>query len=361
MKRECHPEKGYLGSGSDGCVTYGGYNALGLAGSRQEAGTGYDLTFSYDPTGRLTQVARSNGVLLKEFFYGKANQGGNLQAGKLYQAKRHNLLVDPTRPGPTPTLTNYIVTETYRYEGPDGRLSDRRTTLTDQGQNSSGSQSFVQSFAYDELGNLAGQNYPSCHHQSCLGQEPTRQISYSYRDGLLVGVPGYVSKLTYHGNGALAQVRHTNDLTDTIGLDPDGMPRPASMRTETSGGNALWASGGISYDAAGNITAMGSDRFFYDEVSRLKKAKVWLSGAETTEEYTYDRFGNLTTVATPSGDRVAPVDPRTNRLDPRRLPIRSSRQPHQQPGRDLPLRSHCDGHPGNGYGQERAIHLHRAG
>ena len=130
-------------------------------GRKEEFGSGFDLRFFYDAIGRVTQIGRANGALLKEFVYGKENQGGNLLAGKLYQAKRHNVLADPTVPGPIPTPTNYIVTETYRYEGPEGRLSDRRTTMTDQGQNSTGSQSFVQSFAYDQLGNISGEHYPA--------------------------------------------------------------------------------------------------------------------------------------------------------------------------------------------------------
>ncbi len=115
LKEECHPEKGYLSSGTIGCVGYGGYDALGNAGHTEHEDSFYNLTFSFDSIGRPTQVARTEGGLLKEFFYGRSNDGANLLAGKLYQAKRHNVLNDPTSQGSPPTLNDYVVTETYRY------------------------------------------------------------------------------------------------------------------------------------------------------------------------------------------------------------------------------------------------------
>ncbi len=53
----------------------------------------------------------------------------------------------------------------------------------------------------------------------CADQEPDRQVSYSYNDGSLVGVPGYASELPYHAKGALASVQHANGLTGPMGLD----------------------------------------------------------------------------------------------------------------------------------------------
>ncbi|MCH9647025.1 MAG: hypothetical protein K0U98_02235 [Deltaproteobacteria bacterium] len=106
-------------------------------------------------------------------------------------------------------------------------------------------------------------------------------------------------------------MEHANGLTDTIERDPDWMQRPASLATALGSSSPLWTSGPFSYDAAGKITAMGGDKFFYDEVSRLTKAEVKLGTATTTETYSYDRFGNLISI----GSRINTIDQRTNRLD----------------------------------------------
>ena len=166
---------------------------------------------------------------------------------------------------------------------------------------------------YDELGNLSGEVYPRCHHQSCLSRGPARQVSYLYHHGFLVGVPGYAAELTYHGNGTLAKVHHLNGTIDEISADPHGMSRPRSLSTLGSSGT-LWSSGDFSYDAAGNIAGMGADRFFYDEVSRLTQAEVHMDGSPTTESYSYDRFGNLTSIGAPGAVRTYSIDQRTNRL-----------------------------------------------
>ncbi len=51
--------------------------------------------------------------------------------------------------------------------------------------------------------------------------------------------------------------------------------------------------GPLPYDPAGNITTMGVEQFYYHEVSCLERAEVALGAATHTEDYAYDRFGNL--------------------------------------------------------------------
>ena len=51
-----------------------------------------------------------------------------------------------------------------------------------------------------------------------------------------------------------------------------------------------WTTGTFSYDAAGNITAMGSNVFFYDTAGRLVHGTA--EGTGNVQEYTYDGFGN---------------------------------------------------------------------
>ncbi len=63
----------------------------------------------------------------------------------------------------------------------------------------------------------------------------------------------------------------------TVGVTLPGTP-----------GAGDWSSGSYSYDGAGNITAMGSESYSYDTISRLVSSTR--AGGET---YTYDPFGNL--------------------------------------------------------------------
>ncbi|HNX48646.1 MAG TPA: RHS repeat-associated core domain-containing protein, partial [Thermoanaerobaculaceae bacterium] len=76
-----------------------------------------------------------------------------------------------------------------------------------------------------------------------------------------------------------------------------------------TGADADWDSGSYVYDGAGNITAMGSQSFTYDKVSRLTFGNVAGYGSES---YTYDPYGNLIT----SGGTSLPTATATNRLEP---------------------------------------------
>ena len=70
--------------------------------------------------------------------------------------------------------------------------------------------------------------------------------------------------------------------------------------------------GPFSYDGAGNITAVGNDSYIYDASNRLKKATI----GTTTEEYTYDRYGNIETVTLNGTDtKTFGVRASSNRMD----------------------------------------------
>ena len=57
-----------------------------------------------------------------------------------------------------------IVTETYRYGGLGGRVSERQTRqFLTQGN----TRVFTQSFGYDDLGRMTSQTYPKCGHSPC--------------------------------------------------------------------------------------------------------------------------------------------------------------------------------------------------
>src|SRR5438270_3508424 len=65
--------------------------------------------------------------------------------------------------------------------------------------------------------------------------------------------------------------------------------KPETMTTR------LWNSGTYQYDAAGNITGIGSDSFQYDAVNRLTSSTVQGVTQTYTQTYTYDAFGNRLT------------------------------------------------------------------
>ncbi len=106
--------------------------------------------------------------------------------------------------------------------------------------------------------------------------------------------------MSYHKNGMVNAVVHSNGVIDTFGLGLAGMQRPKSITvTGMSTGPGSWTTGDISYDGAGNITAMGNDWFVYDGLSRLTQAHMEDVDNDDTDDavdiaYRYDPFGNRT-------------------------------------------------------------------
>ena len=102
--------------------------------------------------------------LLKEFHYARSNAGPDLRAGKLVTSKRTNW-VDPIIPlfggeGSIPIA----ITQSYRYEGRDGRISARQTRATV----GVGHYAFLTEFEWSRQGNLEVLRYPRCLHAGCV-------------------------------------------------------------------------------------------------------------------------------------------------------------------------------------------------
>jgi len=294
---ESHPE-------IDGAVLYSGYDPLGNVGRKRSGQNGVggyhtDLTYAYDPAGRLTRVSESPGRLFKEFFYATSNGVDDSRQGKLVQAKRHNYIPDLANPG---TDLHRVVTETFVYGGPGGRLSEKRVRGTDP--SGAAAASFSQSYTFDDLGNVVDEIYPRCLSPRCERYGPPRVITYEYDQGLLTGIPGWVDSITYHRNGLVSQIKHQNDMIDTWTNDPDSMARPRKI---SFSGRVVLDLGTLLYDGAGNIKSFGSRLFAYDRVSRLKEANLQpFSKAQT---YTFDSFGNLNSITTT--DTTDPQNPVT--------------------------------------------------
>lgn len=337
---ENHPEKQANPYPNGNDVDYLDYDPLGNPGRKIDGGN--DLSYLFDRAGRLTQVKETgtSGAVLKQWTYGSSSTVCGACLGKLYQATRYNIIRNPLAP-PNYDFVSFPVTETYDYDGEQGRISSRETLLGSDNR-------FTQSFTFDDLGNLATQTYPRCVGSLVDCEEDTntpanpRIIAYGYNQGVLTsisnsqGTPSIgTNTLGYHPNGMLALVDHANGLDENIGLTADRMPRPASITAQTSATNTLWRTGAYAYDPLGNILSMGpnlsnfTEVFSYDSVDRLKEATLYVPTGNpigTTHEYrkqrfTYEAFGNLRKIETQIGNAGAAwtaqtisVDSSNNRL-----------------------------------------------
>ncbi len=304
LSSEQHPEKGSAGNGT---VLFSQYDARGNVGRRVDGGN--DVSFGYDDAERLLSVAETGGAALKDFVYGTAGS----EKGKLAEATRHNHLL--AFPG-----QDLQITEVFTYAGLGGRVSKKETQRTDVGPNSMPRTLwFTQDFTWTELGDVATVTYPSCviPTECTAGGNPSGQpgrvTTYGYDEGLLGSVSGFATSITYHPNILVSQITHANGVQDVWTLDPDGMRRPGRIQTTGVTGGSNFDTGAYAFDGAGNVTAMGSDVFSYDGVSRLVAGTT--SQGQLAETSAYDAFGNrVSAMTSPVGPRSIAIDPATNRL-----------------------------------------------
>jgi RHS repeat-associated protein len=98
----------------------------------------------------------------------------------------------------------------------------------------------------------------------------------------------------------------------------------AAAFAQTCPSSVSWCSGAYSYDAMGNIRAIGADTYVYDTAGRLVSgtADVQRAGLMSRQDYSYDAFGNRTgasritgSVSCPGGCELsAAIDPLTNHI-----------------------------------------------
>jgi RHS repeat-associated protein len=298
LTSEQHPEKGASGNGT---VNYSSYDARGHAQGKSDGP--HNLTFTYDRAERLTQVTGNGSQVLKTFTYGSSDAAGSRTNGRLETATRYNYVGAPFN-------ATAAVTETYVYGARQGRASKRTTQLIFNG---TPKESFTQSWSWNALGDVGNVNYPQCAFAECL--PVSRTVSPGYTNGFLTSVPGWAGLITYHPNGMVNQVTHSNAVVDTQANDPDMMRRPSSISAAGSG--VLWSSGTYKYDGSGNVVKTGNGYFLYDRVSRLIEGRVYDGpaggGTQKWQTYTYDPFGNIQSIGGTSG-RTTPTGSSTNRL-----------------------------------------------
>jgi hypothetical protein len=243
---------------------YQQYDALG--NSRKQRHYTTDLTYVYDRAGRLIKVqdAADPSKVWKEFTYADANGANDWRAGKLWTTKRFNYMNN----------SNWVatVTETNTYGGKDGRLSAYQIELTDTAR--PGQEKFLQTYSYDDLGNITEIGYPNSVADGSGNLGRDRRLGYSYShakitkaEGTLNGQPEtWASSISYHAHGLVKQIVHSNGVTDHVTNDPDGFIRPASVAT-TGVKKFDWQpdqnfySGDFQYDGAGSLVRIGGQFF----------------------------------------------------------------------------------------------------
>jgi RHS repeat-associated protein len=271
------PEKGLYGNGS---VTYASYDPLGKPGRVTDGPN--DMWYSYDKAGRVVEVRGADGRVWRQFVYGTTNGFMNMAKGKLARQVANNYY-DPNN-----ASANFQVVEDVVYGGIGGRVSSKTTQAGVVGGYGG---TFNQSFGWTELGDLAWESYPQK-----AGAGPARTVSYAYSRGYLTAVQEgsttYAS-FSYHPSGLVARRQRSNGTRDEIVADSSGMARVGNIQVYGPGGSLLWQTGSYAYDGAGNVKAMGGDRYWYDKVSRLVGAQV---GGKSFAA-SYNAFGFMTGMA----------------------------------------------------------------
>lgn len=268
-------------------ISYSDVGSLGNVRSRREGigGDTVNLTFAYDPAGRLKTESGGGAVYVTNCWDGEntapcVTAGGTYPGGKLTQRLGSN-------PGKPSTIT-----DTFTYSDLGGRLSQRSTSVTNT---PSATLTAVQNWTYNSLG------LPSSHTLPRIGGDALTTVSYTYGLGypstMQVGSLQIVKSASYSPSGALTQWKAGNDVITSITQDASGIPRPASISTSGSTGGSF-ISGAYLYDGAGNIKSIDVNPFTYDARSRVLTAYG--------KTYSYDRWGNL--------NPLNRVDQNTNRL-----------------------------------------------
>ncbi|HEY0139921.1 MAG TPA: RHS repeat-associated core domain-containing protein [Thermoanaerobaculia bacterium] len=323
LEAEIHPELDFI-AGNTIDVQYGNYNALGMAGFRRDATNRLD--YRYDAFARMEQVDETIGGTsraLKKYRFGTGN--ADRSNGRVVEATRFNY----RNVGGTDQVIG--ITETIQYMGVSGRVSSHTLRsaqalgATDSVLNGvTGNESFTTGFTYDNLGLMTRIDYPQCNFgqaQCNASIAAARAVSFQYRDGLLVNIPGFTgqtvpgiagSGITYHANGLWNRVAHANGAVYTQHNDPQGMPRPQSYElVRPSVTNTI---GPYVYDDSGNVVKIGNEKHLYDLTSRVWKSQM--GDGIYGQEFRYDGFGNILNIESgvQANDRATPTAAATNRL-----------------------------------------------
>ena len=210
-------------------------------------GRGITRTYTYDPSGRITATTSPDGAIATTYdASGRRTSVTDAHATTTFT-------YDPT--GKTTEVASAQGTLSYAYD-PAGRRTSMSTPAG------------AITYAYDPVGNLA-----------TLSDPAGRSAAFSY------DLAGQRTRATFQG------------VTSTSTYDQAG--RRTSLRHATP--SATLASYDLTYDAAGNTTAIAtptSTRSFTYDATRRLTSETTPTG---TTSYTYDQAGNRTSVTSPAG------------------------------------------------------------
>jgi RHS repeat-associated protein len=259
-----------------------GYALENGAGDFRKGKLWWQRAWNFWDDGTVVEVRGADGRVWRQFIYGTTNGFMNMYKGKLARQVANNSF-DPNNPS-----ANFQVVEDFTYGGIGGRVSSKTTQAGVVGGYVG---TFTQSFGWTELGDLAWESYPQK-----AGVGPSRVVRYTYRGGYLTAVQeGSVTyaSLSYHPSGMVARRQRGNGTREEVLADPSGMARVGNIQVYGPGGSLLWQTGSYAYDGAGNVKAIGGDRYWYDKVSRLVGAQV---GGRSFAA-SYNAFGFMTGMA----------------------------------------------------------------
>ncbi|MGH3088078.1 MAG: RHS repeat-associated core domain-containing protein, partial [Rubrobacteraceae bacterium] len=269
LRSENTPEKGL--------VTYNDYGSLGNVLSETQPGS-LVLTRGYDFAGRVKEL-RAGGVLYVSSSYDGGGLAGDLRLGKINQRVGYNPMAVPASQ----------VIEDFNYSAVGGRLARKDVTTTGTPLSLG---AVTETWGYNLLGLASSHSLPRRAGDPDL--TATMQYSNGVAVGMTVGGQTVVSGAAYHPHGGLSRWTAGNTIVTTIAQDASLLPRPGAIL------GGAFSSGAYSYDGAGNIKAMGGNVFGYDLRSRLTSSTV--SGQSLG--YSYDRYGNRVGDADPASNRL---------------------------------------------------------
>jgi RHS repeat-associated protein len=291
------------------------YNALGQQISATNPENGTVTNLMYDTAGNLLKRQDGKGNV---FFY-QYDAASRLLNGWLDKADSdpNRLMLANTYDqasgsfgyglGKLTTSLSYddaeqaVVREESRYTGMNGRLREtsRKYGRWDPAVSSITSQAeLVMRYEYNALGLLKKLTYPE---KSSLART-VLSPDFTYANGYLTAVSDpnrgvLVDSISYNLAGGVRKIKTRGDVETDIPVDARN--RPASITVTKLGTTPVthFASGNYTYDGAGNITAIGQDKFAYDALNRLALAYLVdpaVSGKTETLTWQYDSLGNMT-------------------------------------------------------------------
>ncbi|MBX3706200.1 MAG: RHS repeat-associated core domain-containing protein [Pseudomonadales bacterium] len=259
------------------------FNALGELTSTTDARS-QTSAYVYDLLGRLTS---------------RTDQGGVVNTWTWDPAYAKGALGSRSRTG---------FTETYRYEGPHGKLDQIVTSNLAGGVWSS---SYTRSFTYDAAGRLATQTYPASNFTAEYAYTAQGYLSEVRRSGHSTVLHRFESTDPF-GN-ATEERFHNNAFRTIRGFDA-ASGRLTSTQTGTTATpksiqdlETVWRSNSTLYrriDKRNTVTTGDDyvDTFSYDALERLTQQATTV-GASRTLTFAYSATGNLTSkTSNVSGD-----------------------------------------------------------